>query len=727
MNESIVTDPNEIKGYIDQIRRLADTDKSALGFLPASAYHEAGMRGHLWIAIGNDRKLHGYLFFGSRYPRLRVVQLYVHPDFRRSGTARALIGELVKYGEDHDYLTISAKVAVDLEANSFWKAAGFNATRRTASAPGKRSLNVYICDLDVPSLIRDQKDQAPALADSKFIRYPTPIFPTPSYVIDLNVFLDVVRSRDHGEASLLLSLGFDSEIRLCVTSEFAEELQRSATVGSPDPVLEFAKSLPTLPTLDPGAVKPLIEALRTVLRPGTQKTGKRAVNDASDLIHLASSIQHRAYGFITRDAVILQRAATIYQEYRLRVVSPADFSDLFDGDAGRQHPQRAIVGRHEIEIADLDERNRTEAEDFLHRLGVDPHTTSFCLASGTSRRSRSRRIARTAGRMVGVGSWANAGLGGTVNLYLYIDEDDEVLGNSESVIDRFLLESCMNAGTYGKLLRLDLAIAQQQEKTREVAISIGFRPPERQDQNPNVALTKITFKGVVDVRNWLSFRRAFREMTNYTLQETMPSWNRITNTGIVMEPNEAGRIFTISPFDFETLASPCALLYPGRNAVIVPIREGYANELLPSTQRQKSFFPRREVEFRLEKAYFFAAKKHTLVPRGTIVVFYVSGPRSEAIALARVTFSDTMTRTQALLHLGRGVLTEEELDERKSGKNEISAFTFDNVLLFQKNIAYGELKRAGCIDGRNLQTVQPLSHEKLRWLSDRAFQDEMNR
>lgn len=723
MSESIVTDPNRVKGYIEEIRRLADTDKSALGFLPASAYHEAGMRGHLWIAIGGDRRLRGYLFFGGRYPRLRVVQIYVRRDCRRSGTARTLIGELVKHGESHDYLTISARVAVNLvEANAFWKDNGFSATRQTAGAPGKRSLNVYTRDLNVPSLFRDERAQAPALADSKLIHYPIPIFPTPSYVIDLNVFFDVVRRRDHGEASLLLSLGFDSELRLCVTSEFAEELQRSATDGSPDPVLEFAKSLPTLPKLDPGAVKPLVEALRTVLRPGTQKTGRRAVNDASDLIHLASCIQHRAYGFITRDAVILQRAAALYQEYRLRVVSPADFSDLFDDDAGRQHPQRAIVGQHEIEVADLDERNRAEAEDFLHGLGVDSHTTSSCLASGTSRRSRSRRIARTSGRIVGVGSWANAGLDGTANLHLYIDED---LGNSESIIDRFFLES-MSAGRYGRLLRLDLAIAPRQEKTRAVAINVGFRPPEREDQHSNVALTKVSFRGVVDVRNWLFFRHAFKAMTNYMLQETMPSSNTNIDTGIVMELNKAGRTVTISLFDFETLASPCALLYPGRTAVIVPIKEGYANELLPSTHGQKSFFPQREVEFRLERAYFFAAGKHTLLPKGTIVVFYVSGPCSEAIAFARVTFSDTMTKTQALLHLGRGVLTEDELDRRKNEKDEVAAFTFDNVLPFRNNISYSELKRAGCIGGANLRTAQSLSHQKLRWIADRAFQAEVN-
>ena len=578
----------------------------------------------------------------------------------------------------------------------------------------------------MPSLFKNERAQVETqvLSDSTLIRYPRPILPTPRYVIDLNVFFDVMQSRDGGEASLFLSLAFASEVRLTVTSEFIEELKRNTTDRSPDPVLEFAKSLPTLSKLDPSIVVPLVDELRTVLWPGAPKTGKGTINDASDLSHLASCIHHGAYGFLTRDSAILRRATALYQKYRLRVVSPADFCDLFDDVVGQQDPQWAIVDQQEIKIADLDERNRTEAEGFLRGLGVDSNTILSCLDPGTTHRARSRRIAQTGGRTVGVGSWTQAGPSGAANLYLYIDEDQ---GNSESVIDRLFLESFMSVGGYGRLLRLDLAIARRQEKTRAVAINIGFRHPERQDKRSAVALTKISFRGVVDVANWLWFRRAFKEMTNYLLQKNMPSWNTASDTGIVMDSDEHTRTVTISPFHFETLASPCTLLYPSRTAVIVPVQEGYARKLLPLAQGQKSFLPQQEAELRLERAYFLAAGKHTLLPKGTIVVFYISRPRSEAIAFARVTFSDTMTKTQALMHLGRGVLTENELDERINDKGKVAAFTFDNVLFFKKNISYRELKHAGCIGGANLITAQPLSHQKLRWIADRAFQTGVNR
>ena len=114
MSEPIVTDPNAVENYIDEIRALADADTSALGFLPAHVYRDACMRGRLWIDIDNDGKLRGYLYFGGRYPRLRVFQIFVRPEFRGSGIARKLLRKLREYGEDLNYLTITANVAEEL-------------------------------------------------------------------------------------------------------------------------------------------------------------------------------------------------------------------------------------------------------------------------------------------------------------------------------------------------------------------------------------------------------------------------------------------------------------------------------------------------------------------------------------------------------------------------------------------------------------------------------------
>ena len=86
MTEIVLDVPEEVIGYLDQVRRLADANRDALGFLSVTAYEEAAMKGCLWVAVtGTAKKLRGYLFFGVRFPRLRVYQVYVCPECDRNG------------------------------------------------------------------------------------------------------------------------------------------------------------------------------------------------------------------------------------------------------------------------------------------------------------------------------------------------------------------------------------------------------------------------------------------------------------------------------------------------------------------------------------------------------------------------------------------------------------------------------------------------------------------
>ena len=714
MSESIITDPKEVTNYVDQIRQLADENKTELGFLPASVYRESAMKGDLWVAVDRARKVRGYLLFGGRFPHLRVFQIFVRPEFRGSGTARTLLKKLRDYGESQDCLTITARVARELEANRFWEACGFFVIDRIPGKAKRRPLNRYMLELDVPSLFPGEPSHT---ADSTRIRFPGPRLSTPSYVIDLNVFFDVLRNRDKGESSLVLSMGLNSEVRLFVTSEFVKELERHTAGHQPDPVLEFARRLPTLPDVDPESAKPIVEDLRTLLWQGAPKTGRRATNDASDLIHLASCIHHKADGFVTRDEAILQRAADLYQKYDLSIVSPADISDFYSDDATPHEPKLAIVDQRDIEITDLDERNRKETEEFLGALGVDAAQILSCLEPGPTQRPRLRRIVRIGSRLVGMGSWELPGPSQATNVYLYVDEAQP---NSEKAIDLLFLESLMHGNVDVRLRRLDLHVSRRQEKTREVAVNLGFRRPIHEGSSFG-ALAKMSFRGIVGVSNWSSFRRSFEATTDYVLQADVPSWNTASDTGIVMNADQRGRPVTISPFDFETLVSPCALILPGRTAVMIPIMDRYA-ELISSTGRQRSLLPAKEAAFRLERAYFFAAGKHGLLPKGTIVVFYVSHPRSEAVALARVTFSGTLTRTQAATKFGsQGVLAVKDIDQKANQSGKITAFTFDNLLKFQTNVSYQDLKQDGCVSGANLITAQRLTHQDLRRIVNRAF------
>ena len=179
----------------------------------------------------------------------------------------------------------------------------------------------------------------------------------------------------------------------------------------------------------------------------------------------------------------------------------------------------------------------------------------------------------------------------------------------------------MAIGRHGQLYQIHLEISPRQTTTREVAIQRGFRPSEPRDRVSSNTLSKMSLRGVITNNDWPRFRNEFKEATGLMLQNSMPRRTTSSDARITLTSVENHRSLTIPLFDFETLIAPGVLLYPDRLAVIVPIREQYANELLPATGRQLSLLPGLEAVLRLERAYFLAAGKHTLVQRGMIVVF----------------------------------------------------------------------------------------------------------
>lgn len=720
MSHTIIDAPPKVTEYVDQIRQHADENRDALGFLPVTAYGEAALKGRLWVAVASDAPAStafcGYLLFGDRFPRLRVFQVYVRSGFRKSGIARSLIEKLKAYGEGHDYLTISARVASELAANSFWKSLGFRVAGQSLGGKKGRTINRYALPLDVPSLFGQQ----PSASDTAHLIHVRPVLDTPRYAIDLNVLFDALRDRDNGAAIRILSLGFDSDLRLAVTSEFARELERHSADSTNDTVLALARALPTLPEVTPHVLSPLLVDLHRILSStGPPKVGRRAPNDASDLVHLASCIHHRVYGFLTRDGRILQKSEELHKQYKLRVLSPTDLLEPLDDASHRYQPVAAAIGQQEIAIHAFNESRRADADHFLRDLGVPRDDISACLAPGRPGFPATRSVVQAGGRVLGIGSWHDkVGAPRECHAHLYVDDESPYV---DRAVDHFL-EHSITRGDYGHLSRVDLTIDPGQVRIRDVAIKRGFCSPDFGSRAASEALSKVSMNGMVTEQNWPLFRGDFEQATGYELPIAMPRYQDMIEGGIALDSKGLDRPITLTLFDFETLISPGALVSPDRHATLVPVQPRYARELLSLRESQGNFLVDREVVLRLERAYFLRAGRHQLLSRGTIVVFYVSHHRSEAVAVARVTSSGNLTKSQAVLNLSRqGVLTEEEIQRKANRRGEVGTFTFDNLIVFRSGMPHRELKRLDCIGGANLVTAQRLEHDKLRLIVDRVF------
>ena len=707
--------------YARQVGNLADTHREEFGFLPKNAYVEAAKRSNLWVSIDETSGvLLGYLLFGGQHPRMKVFQVCVHPEHRSNGIARSLVSKLVRYGEHCGFLNVTARVSSKLDANSFWQGIGFRIVKQVRGLGSNSTINIYSMDLDVPSLFGDSKhskssvDQANIRIDPK-----RPLLPTPSYVIDLTVFFDVVRNRDTGEGNQIVSAALRHDIRLFVTPEFKVELSRTSRDRHNDPVLAFARNLPTLPSVEPKRLLHLVADLRSLL--SSQPPGPRewTANDRSDHIHLACSIYHRAFGFITSDLAVLRNSDSLHDKYGLHVVSPIDVADSLRVDEQRRPIPMAVTAEtREIHISQIGASNQMDVERFLHQRGVDRRDV---LPSGDPAPTHSPPhsvVVTSSDQVVGIGKWsAPPGSGRHAILSVIVNEDH---ADAHRAIDH-LLGSARSAGEGPRLWRFNLRVPRDHIRTIETALKRGFHPQGSKHRSSPMELTRVSIEGVVVPDDWPRIRRDFLDETSIRLPRDMPSHREFINTGIVLDREKGLGPWTMSLFDFETFIAPGLLIAPGRDAVIVPIKKPYAEELLPETGDQGLLMSRYDAALRLERAYFLASRRHRLLPRGTVVVFYISHSRSQAVALARVTFSDTLTKAQAVMNLGRqGVLTESEI-QSLGDRDEVTVFTFDNLLTLPQSIDFKKLKQIGCVSGANLRTVQRISDEGLRRIIQIGF------
>jgi GNAT superfamily N-acetyltransferase len=120
----VVKDEEQGRRYLEVIIETADRNKNEVGFLPESVYEGALHTGRLWILVSEGNYC-GHLLFGGALPTLQIKQLYIVDSMRNLGLARRLVNDLITYGEHEGYLSIRARVAVDLPANDAWERLGF--------------------------------------------------------------------------------------------------------------------------------------------------------------------------------------------------------------------------------------------------------------------------------------------------------------------------------------------------------------------------------------------------------------------------------------------------------------------------------------------------------------------------------------------------------------------------------------------------------------------------
>lgn len=696
----VTSNSDDVLQFLPNIIEGAKSESSALGFIPSPEYEAAAIKDRLAIAARGSDFL-GFVLFGAGAHRvLKIIQTFVVKSHRKAKVGEALIKCVIDRGNELKCSSVVARVATELDANHFWQAMGFKILHKQKGHGTKRDINIYEFPLEAKSLFHEHWH--PTKIDDLMVSK-NPVVGSPRYAIDINILLDLLHQRKNERTvKRLMRSALSGAIDLYITDEFLKELFRNDR-GHDDHLLKFIReTLPILPLVD--IPSNLIQNLENIVMPN-----KRVVSDhdKSDLMHLAQCIEHEMTGFITNDQKLLTAYAKIKEEYNVEIVAaielfesqyendePLQVGDMTDGFEIRQpgHPESSG-------IVDFLRTNFTGSESAGVTIDLMPDPqSSYIAVSGD----------RTIGVLITRKIPAKIP---TTSAVICIEDSSPAAASIANCLLGILLSSVRRG-----LSIIELVVPPIADTVRNQATLLGFvRVADQRSR-----FIKYSCKQIVNEKNWKLFADGLKNK-DIVIEKRLLSWREYLSATMYLSIE--GKDLLLNPFVFEILFSPVILMCPGREGVMVPIKQRFAS--LINADIQLPMFMNPQSTIRAERAYFASPKAIKVIKKGVLLVFYVSGSdkggRMEAVGICRVTASGVYNREVAVRHFkAQGVYTDEDI---KALGDDVGVFTFDRYTPFDRPIPYDKLLKMECISKANIVSSQRLTPDQLTRIVKEGFRE----
>ncbi|MBY0562514.1 GNAT family N-acetyltransferase [Hyphomicrobium sp.] len=701
---NVLTSPKDVSKHWDSIKAVTDANRESFGFNPSGAYQQAIARGKLWVAVDEKGKYLGHLMHGGKPSKeLRIFQIYVDPNSRGAGVAKTLIDALAAYGEELACLNLRADVAQDLSsAVKFWQSVGFCALapRRKKNATGREVL-IFYKRLSTPSLL--PSDELPlSIATRSYGEN------VDTYVIDLNIFLTLLKKRDTEELiAQIMQAAFAGEFSLFVTPEFQTELQRERR--NPDPVFELAEAtLPVLDKLDGREFQALQAEIRGIVFPDRSANRKGATQDASDLRHIAHCVQNSIAGFITNEGALLRAKEKLQEKYGLTIYSPQDFKIgyLANAQSGSLAVPLFSPGGS-VSVSALKSANQVRG--FLDGLELASQDISKIVAKSSARGEHDKKVVAVGDDVCGVYVSRTKGAKHDVLEGFFLSGGD--FPNREAVFQH-LLECFVRHGQAVSARSVVFHVREADFDLEKTCLERGFLRATTALPGM-IALAKIPCPPLVTKSNWSDFRASFAEQTEIELPRLMPSVRMNTAGTPIIQAVKKGQVYDAELFKLETLLSPTLIMQPQRKGLILPITPTYASNLLSRSEDLLPFPLEEEALLRVEKAYYRKPSHSNVLSVGRPILFYESQSGRGVIGCGRIT-SVKVTSTDNALKLYRryGVLDAQALADYADKSGQVQVIKFDSFKEFQKPVSMKRLHELGCAKA-NLVGPEVISDDQL--------------
>ncbi|MBY5601740.1 GNAT family N-acetyltransferase [Rhizobium leguminosarum] len=696
---SPVQDVEVLLAMASQVQELADSEKEPLGFLPEAAIREAINRRRVIAVVANVEtasEFAGYLLYSGVFPHAKVQQIAVVPKYRGRGVAGALMRTFLAELEVRGFMTVRADVAADLPAAlAFYASQNFQIVRERDGGKARgRTILVHVRELETDTLFSIANRTAANGLDLGLRRRSAG--KSPLFALDLNIFLDLVRSRQHSDqARRLFGAALAHDIRIAVSDEFVKELRRNSRDMNNDPLLQMALNMPRLPAVDIEQQTQLREKVHDLVFVQTGQRSSGSVQALSDASHLSHAAIARASAFVTRDVALLQARDKLLLDVGIDVISLSELIDLLPVD---KLPSAAASIAGDGFRAEMSSRD--EAQGYLREAHVLTAVQSFVTAT-VEGYTRAWKITEDQ-RIVALG-WLSLERSMVPSGRLLVHARPE--HQNCALFSDFLLDLLIREACAGGPITLELEQVPGQAMVHSIARGHGFI------KATNSRLIKIAMGKPLVVQNWVASTKELHRRTGFRLPPAIP----VNADAIVTGFNQEADV-KIQPDELENLLGPTIFVWPGRSGVIVPITKRYADELLgTSRQTRLSFIESMDASFLTKRAYVNSPKSAKLMRPDMPIIFYESKRDRQGmgavVAVARIVDAVISKKYDIPHEDSRRLVVKNVADF--SSSEDVLLTTFDNLMQLPKPVPVKRLKELDAVGRANLISPVSLPSEKI--------------
>ena len=286
---------------LDAVDELMKRYGSTLGFLPRAALEDYLKRKGILGAKAPDGRLVGYVMFAANRDRFRIAHLCVAETHRGQGVARELLDALKTSANTQKVIVLRCRN--DFVAHGMWPKLGFVPI---SESPGRSKEGHLLTLWRLQLAPHNQLEIFRANMSDDVL----------DAVIDAQIFFDF----DSPESDItqpskaLISDLFVDSVNLWFTDELLSEINRNRSAAERREARTRAGQFFEVkhhPVLVDGFVARLERILPS-----------RRENQLSDIMHLAKTAASEIGIFVTRDGLLLNKAAQINHEVNVQVMSP---------------------------------------------------------------------------------------------------------------------------------------------------------------------------------------------------------------------------------------------------------------------------------------------------------------------------------------------------------------------------------------------------------------------